>query len=124
MSRWLYRQTERSPPLYTVGFFPPGGEWEAELDYASPGDAAKRVHWLNGGNQQGAGEEETTDLDDAGGIVNKDARVHFRVTPSQFRIFRLAAEQEGYRLSEWLRRLANRRVEELAEQRSKEERTK
>lgn len=49
MSRYVYRQTERSPALYTVGFFPPGGEWEAESDHTSPGDASKRVHWLNGG---------------------------------------------------------------------------
>lgn len=43
---WVYLKSE--PQLWTVGFYAPDGEWEAESDHESPDDAAKRVHFLNG----------------------------------------------------------------------------
>ena len=36
--------------LYTVGFYRPDGGFEPESDFARSGDAAQRVHYLNGGN--------------------------------------------------------------------------
>lgn len=45
---YVYIQTEES--LYTVGFYKPSGDWVAESDHPTEGDAANRVHWLNGGN--------------------------------------------------------------------------
>jgi len=50
---WVYIETE--PNLYTVGFYKPDGEWEAESDHPSSAEAAKRVHYLNGGKEE---EEE------------------------------------------------------------------
>jgi len=35
--------------LWTVGFYSPDGEWHSESDYNTPEEAAKRVHYLNGG---------------------------------------------------------------------------
>ena len=36
---------------YTVGFYSPNGEWEPESDHESTEEAAKRVHYLNGGKE-------------------------------------------------------------------------
>lgn len=47
MTGWLYKQTGRS--LWTVGFWGPDGEWNAESNHRSAEAAADRVHWLNGG---------------------------------------------------------------------------
>lgn len=44
---WVYLRSEQA--LWTVGFYKPNGEWEPESDHGSPEEAAKRVHWLNGG---------------------------------------------------------------------------
>lgn len=44
---WVYKRTE--PGLWTVGFYTPSDEWEAESDHTSRDDAAARVHFLNGG---------------------------------------------------------------------------
>lgn len=46
---YVYRQSEAN--LWTVGYYSPEGKWIAESDHASPEEAAKRVHWLNGGNE-------------------------------------------------------------------------
>lgn len=37
-----------SSAKYTVGFYKPDGEWEAESDHATTDQAAARVAWLNG----------------------------------------------------------------------------
>lgn len=44
---YVYRKSE--PSLWTVGFYSPDGQWNAESDHPSPDEAAKRVHYLNGG---------------------------------------------------------------------------
>lgn len=44
---WVYKQTEKNPALYTVGFYSPAGVWHPESDHANAEDAANRVHWLN-----------------------------------------------------------------------------
>lgn len=47
---YVYRH-DREAGCYTVGFFNPSGEWEAESDHATYDEAAKRVHYLNGGDE-------------------------------------------------------------------------
>jgi len=47
MSNYYYKRTE--PNLWTVGIGE-GGDWQPESDHFSPAEAAKRVHYLNGGN--------------------------------------------------------------------------
>lgn len=46
---YVYIKSERF--LWTVGFYSPDGEWNAESDYDSREKAAARVHYLNGGTQ-------------------------------------------------------------------------
>lgn len=43
----------------------------------------------------------------------KEAHVGVRTTPARKELWREVAAQEGLRLSEWMRRLAERRVAEL-----------
>lgn len=50
-SCWVYVNSE--PGLYTVGHYDPNGNWIAESDHSSKEEAAKRVHWLNGGRDKG-----------------------------------------------------------------------
>lgn len=50
----MYVYVQSEPGLWTVGFYHPGGKWEAESDHRSREEAAKQVHYLNGG----ASEEE------------------------------------------------------------------
>ena len=50
MSNYVYIQTESG--LWTVGFYRPDGSWEPESDYSDKEEAAKRVHWLNGGKEE------------------------------------------------------------------------
>lgn len=57
MSQYVYIRSERD--LYTVGFFRPNGEWEAESDHETKDQAATRVHYLNGGQPQ---TEESNDM--------------------------------------------------------------
>lgn len=40
----------RSEKLHVVGFYDPDGKFQPESDHSNSEDAAKRVHWLNGGN--------------------------------------------------------------------------
>lgn len=48
---WVYEMTETSPNwLWTVGFYDPKGIWHGDSDHADREEAAKRVHYLNGGN--------------------------------------------------------------------------
>jgi hypothetical protein len=44
---YVYIQSE--PRLWTVGFYSPQGEWFSEGDYDTQEEAARRVHYLNGG---------------------------------------------------------------------------
>jgi hypothetical protein len=44
---WIYRRSETN--LWTVGFYSPDGKWNSESDHETKDSAAKRVHWLNGG---------------------------------------------------------------------------
>ncbi len=44
---WIYIRSE--PQLWTVGFYRPDGTFEPDKDFPSADEAAKRVHWLNGG---------------------------------------------------------------------------
>ncbi len=44
---WVYR---RMSDVWAVGFYAPSGEWNLESEWTSKEDAAKRVHWLSGGD--------------------------------------------------------------------------
>ena len=46
--RYVYIKSEAN--LWTVGFYKPDGTWETESDHSSSEEAAKRVHYLNGGH--------------------------------------------------------------------------
>lgn len=48
---YVYIQSE--PGLWTVGFYAPDGTWHPESDHPSPAQAAERVHYLNGGRNEG-----------------------------------------------------------------------
>jgi hypothetical protein len=48
---YVYKQTETNPALFTVGFYAPNGEWEAESDHGTAEEASARVHYLNGGKE-------------------------------------------------------------------------
>jgi hypothetical protein len=45
---YVYIKSEKT--LWTVGFYRPDGKFEPESDHGSPEEAAKQVHYLNGGN--------------------------------------------------------------------------
>ena len=47
-TKYVYIKSE--PNLYTVGFYDPQGKWQPESDYDTSGEAAERVHYLNGGS--------------------------------------------------------------------------
>lgn len=47
---WVYEETGKG--VYTVGYYNPKGEFIAESDHTSRGEAAKRVHYLNGGRNR------------------------------------------------------------------------
>ena len=48
---WVYRRTESN--LWTVGFYTPSKEWNADSDWPTREEAARRVHYLNGGGTEG-----------------------------------------------------------------------
>ena len=48
-------------------------------------------------------------------VPNKEVMVATRVTRSRKALYESVAHSEGVRLSEWLRRVADRRVRELAQ---------
>jgi hypothetical protein len=50
---WVYQSFEVG--LFTVGFYDPNGTWHPEGDYEKREDAAKRVHYLNGGDGPSSG---------------------------------------------------------------------
>jgi hypothetical protein len=45
----MYVYIRSEPGLWTVGFYTKEGEWIPESDWNSTEEAAKRVHYLNGG---------------------------------------------------------------------------
>lgn len=45
---WVYILSE--PDLWTVGFYDPLGQWHTDGDFNDREQAAKRCHWLNGGD--------------------------------------------------------------------------
>ncbi len=46
---WVYIQSE--PSLWTVGFYDPKGRFQPESDHDTSEKAAKRVHYLNGAEE-------------------------------------------------------------------------
>ena len=56
---YVYIQSEQT--LWTVGFYKPTGEWIPESDHGSIGEAAKRVHYLNGGCDSGCRLSQNVD---------------------------------------------------------------
>lgn len=48
----MYIYIRSEPNLYTVGFYDPDGGWHPDNDYSNKEAAAKRVHYLNGGNKE------------------------------------------------------------------------
>jgi hypothetical protein len=46
---YVYIRSE--PQLWTVGFYRPDGAWEPESDHGSQDEAAERVAWLNGSDE-------------------------------------------------------------------------
>jgi len=47
---YVYIQSE--PGLFTVGFYGPDGRWHPDSDCDNREEAAKRIHYLNGGELQ------------------------------------------------------------------------
>jgi hypothetical protein len=47
----MYVYIGSEPQLWTVGFYAPDGKWISESDHSTRADAARRVHWLNGGGE-------------------------------------------------------------------------
>jgi len=48
----MYVYIRSEPQLWTVGHYSPDGKFDPESDHGTPDDAAKRVRYLNGGNDQ------------------------------------------------------------------------
>ncbi len=46
----MYVYIRSESQLWTVGFYGPNGKWNPESDHDSEEEAAKRVHYLNGGS--------------------------------------------------------------------------
>lgn len=49
MTSWVYIMSE--PRLWTVGFYDPSGTFHPDSDHNDRDEAAKRVHYLNGGRE-------------------------------------------------------------------------
>ena len=45
---YVYIKSEAN--VWTVGFYKPDGSWEPESDYNTAEEAARQVHYLNGGH--------------------------------------------------------------------------
>jgi len=50
---YVYIRPKGEDVLYTVGFYDPNGKWNPESDHETREEAAKRVHYLNGGAIEG-----------------------------------------------------------------------
>lgn len=48
----MYIYIKSEPGLWTVGFYDPQGVFQSESDHDSKEEAARRVHWLNGGTAE------------------------------------------------------------------------
>ena len=48
-TNWVYVKSETG--LWTVGFYTPDGSWHTDSDHSSQEEAARRVHYLNGGTE-------------------------------------------------------------------------
>ena len=46
---YIYKRTEEQ--LWTVGYYDPSGKFQPESDHDTSEEAAKKVHWLNGGSE-------------------------------------------------------------------------
>ena len=46
---YVYIRSE--PGLWTVGFYAPDGKWHTDSDHGNREEAARRVAYLNGGQQ-------------------------------------------------------------------------
>ena len=49
----MYVYIRSEPTLWTVGFYSPDGCWNPESDHATTTEVAERVHYLNGGTDEG-----------------------------------------------------------------------
>lgn len=49
----MYVYIKSEPQLWTTGFYAPDGKWQPDEDFDQKEEAAKRVAWLNGSQQQG-----------------------------------------------------------------------
>jgi hypothetical protein len=49
---YILSENHQGNHLCTVGFYDPQGKWNPESDYQNTKDAAKRVHFLNGGDNR------------------------------------------------------------------------
>ncbi|MHA1942507.1 MAG: hypothetical protein ACW97P_12445 [Candidatus Hodarchaeales archaeon] len=58
---YVYQKTEKC--LWTVGFYNPNDEWNPDSDHESPESAAKRVAYLNGGEEIEALKERLDELE-------------------------------------------------------------
>ena len=50
MSAYVYLYSNLGG-CWTVGFYDPSGDWVPESDWSTQEEAAKRVHYLNGGRE-------------------------------------------------------------------------
>lgn len=48
----MYVYIKSEPGLWTVGFYSPGGQWRSDSDHSDKEEAARRVHYLNGGQEE------------------------------------------------------------------------
>jgi hypothetical protein len=65
---YSYKRTEFSPyELYTVGTYD-SGKWESESDHSTKEEAAKRVHYLNGGKS-----DTTIEIDEIHRMIRERA---------------------------------------------------
>jgi len=53
--QYVYIRIRGEESLYTVGFYDPKGKWHPDSDHDVREEAAKRVHYLNGGGKQDEG---------------------------------------------------------------------
>lgn len=54
-------------------------------------------------------------------MMTKDSRIFLRISSGRREMYRQAAAEEGMQLSEWIRRLADRRVVEVVAENGKRE---
>lgn len=59
---YVYKQTETSPDLFTVGFYTPEGTWEPDSDHGEREKAANRVAYLNGEHESVIEEQYDTTM--------------------------------------------------------------